>query len=98
MTLTPNLTLFICICLGAVGTLFIVSPKTVRWLEQKLNQNFGQSEVLAIRLGFSGEQRLEQTLNRNVLGARVTWDNWIHQHPRLIGLLLCAAAVLLWWM
>jgi uncharacterized protein YjeT (DUF2065 family) len=98
MNLTFHLTLFICLTLCIVGLLLIFAPQTARRLERLLNRPLSQREILAIRLGFSGEQRLEQTLNQNVLGTRITWDNWIHQRPRLIGFLLCAAATLLWLM
>ena len=98
MNLTTELTLFICLALCAVGTLLTFAPKIARRLEQWLNRPLSQREVVAIRLGFSREQRLEQTLNRDVQGTRITWDGWIHERPRLIGILLYAAAALLWWM
>jgi len=97
MHLPTILMLCITIAIGLVGLIFLLIPDRIHRLEDKLNAPWGDREVISLRLGLSGEQDIEQTINRNVLDKCITWDGWAKQHPRIVGIALCLVAALLSW-
>jgi hypothetical protein len=97
MHLPPVLMLCITIATGLVGLIFLLFPDRIHRLEDKLNAPWGDREVISLRLGLSGEQDIEQTINRNVLEKQLTWDGWTKKHPRVVGAALCLVAAVLWW-
>ena len=97
MHLPTILMLSITFAIGLVGLIFLLFPDRISRLEDKLNAPWGDREVMSLRLGLRGEQAIEQTINRNVLDQKITWDGWARQYPRFVGAALCLVAVLLWW-
>ncbi len=91
--------LMLCITLatGLIGLVFLLIPDRIAQLEAWLNARWGNREVASLRFGLSGEQTLEEIINRDVLAHKITWDGWTKRHPRLVGIALCLVAVSLWW-
>ncbi len=97
MTMPDTLMLVISLATTIIAILFLFFPEQAGKLEQKLNAPWGGKNVKAIRLGLPGEQRIEQALNRDVLEQRITWDGWARSRPRVVGIILCLVAAVLWW-
>lgn len=97
MTIPGILMLCITLAIGLVGIVFLLFPDRIKQLEDRLNAPWGDRELVALRLGLRAEQAVEQAMNRDVLGKRITWDDWSRNHPRFVGIALCLVAVLLWW-
>lgn len=95
MSLPDFLIISIAIALSVVATIFLFMPQLVPRLEQKLNSPWGEREIIAIRLGMSGEDRLEKVLNRPVLNRHVYWDGWARRYPRITGLSLYVLVAIL---
>jgi hypothetical protein len=89
--------LSITIATGLVGLVFLLFPDRIIHLEDRLNTPWGDREVTALRLGLRGEQAIEQAINRSVLDQQLTWDGWARNHPRVVGIVLCLVAAVLWW-
>ena len=97
MYLPPALMLCITIAIGLVGLVFLLFPDRIARLEDRLNAPWGDREVTALRLGLPAEQDIERVINRTVLDQQVSWDGWARNHPRVVGIVLCLTAALLWW-
>ena len=93
MQLPGSLMLSIAISSGLVGLMFLYLPQRIRPLEAWLNTPCGNREMVALRVGFDSEQTVEKIMNRVVLSRQVVWDDWLIEHPRLSGLVLCALAM-----
>ena len=78
-----------------VGLIMLLYPEAVEQIEHKLNSPWGDTEVLNLRLGITGEKRAESLLNKPVLENSIVWDEWARKHPRLTGSLLLLSALLL---
>ena len=78
------------------GLVFLLFPRSVSWLEKKLNAVWGERDVLNLRLGVRGERAAEKILNKEIQGRSVHWDGWAYLRPRVTGAVLCLAAGLLW--
>ena len=82
--------------IGMWGLVFLLFPRSIIRMEQKLNAAWGEQEVVSIRLGVPGERDVEEVLNKEVRGRSVYWDGWAYAHPRVTGAVLCLAAGVLW--
>ena len=85
MQLPTVLMLSIAIATGLVGILFLFFPGRIRQLEARLNAPWGDREIASLRLGLRGEEGVEQVMNRDIRGAQLVWDGWLHRRPRLVG-------------
>ncbi len=89
--------LTITLATGFVGLLFLLFPGSVKRLEEMLNAPWGDREIMSLRLGLRSEQAIEQTINRNVLDQKISWDGWTKRYPRVVGIALCLVSIALWW-
>lgn len=78
-----------------VGLIMLLYPQAVKQIEYKLNSPWGDTEILNLRLGITGEKRAESVLNKPVLQFSIVWDEWARKHPRLTGSFLCLCALTL---
>ena len=97
MHLPTVLMLCIIIATGLVGLVFLLFPGSIKRLEDRLNAPWGDQEIISLRLGLRSEQAIEQTINRNVLDQKISWDGWTKRYPRVVGAALCLVAALLYW-
>lgn len=87
----------VALAIGLVGVLFLFCPQWIGRIEEKLNANWGARELVSLRTGLVAERALEQALNRDIQGSRITWDGWTKRYPRPVGAALCLLAAWLWW-
>lgn len=91
--------LMACISLatGLIGMVFLLFPARIRALEARLNEPWGDHELVSLRFGLHGEQLVEQAMNRPVVTRQIVWDDWLRRHPRPAGVVLCLLAAWLAW-
>lgn len=93
MQLPDEMMLTIAIITGLVGLVFLYLPERIRSFEAWLNLPCGNHQVAALRMGLHVEQSIEHALNRIVTSRQIIWDDWLLEHPRLTGMVMCALAL-----
>ena len=90
-----GLLLTIALLIAAVGAILVLAPDAVTHIERVMNRTWGDQHIFAVRIGFPGEHRTEQLLNKSIVTHKVEWDGWIRKKPRVSGVLLWLAAGIL---
>ena len=92
--MTEYLILILAVAMLLLGLLIVLFPGLLERLERALNRPVGERPVLSLRAGIPGERDVEKVINRPVLMKAIYWDQWIRRQPRVLGVLLLAAAAL----
>ncbi|MDH5766209.1 MAG: hypothetical protein OEZ38_09350 [Gammaproteobacteria bacterium] len=98
MTNSETIFIIVGIFLLAFGLLFLLFPKKLNSIHEKINQPVGEKNVISIRIGTSKEHSIEKYMNKTCGDQSLTWDTWAYTHPVLTGVVFVLSGFALFLM